>query len=138
MAWKIPEKYRLTSKRFGLRGEPFGAFCVESPDKTRVTKTRLMIIASCGDKEMGIDWEHVSVRAEKQINNRVIQMLPTWTEMCFVKSLFWDDEDVVMQLHPRKSEYVNNHQFVLHLWRCLTQEIPTPPSILVGIKGLEF
>lgn len=137
MAWKIPEKYRIPSKRFGLEGDLFGAFGVDSPDKSRVTKTRLVIIASCGDEYFGIDWEHVSVRAEKIINNRIIQMIPTWVEMCFIKSLFWDDEDVVMQLHPKKSEYVNNHPCVLHLWRPTKTEIPTPPSILVGVKGLE-
>lgn len=136
MAWKIPEKYRIESEQFGLKGEPFGAFQIESPDKSRVTKTNLVIIATPGDESVGIDWEHVSVRAEKTINSRIVQMLPTWTEMCFVKALFWDDEDVVMQLHPKKSEYVNNHNFVLHLWKPTKSEIPTPPSILVGFKNL--
>jgi hypothetical protein len=37
--------------------------------------------------------------------------------MCFVKGLFWDDEDVAIQFHPAKSEYVNFHPFALHLWR---------------------
>jgi hypothetical protein len=34
--------------------------------------------------------------------------------MCYVKRLFWDADDVVMQLHPRESEYVNAHPHVLH------------------------
>jgi len=54
--------------------------------------------------------------------------------MAYVKDLCWDDEDVVMQLHPRKSEYVNNHPHVLHLWRPRHEMIPTPPSILVGVR----
>lgn len=132
MAWKIPEKFRLKSQ-FGLRGESYGAFQVPSPDKSRVTKTELLIIASDGMN--GVDWEHVSVRACKNINGKWKDYLPTWEEMCFVKSLFWDDENVVMQLHPKKSEYVNNHPFVLHLWKPKSKEIPTPPSILVGLKS---
>jgi hypothetical protein len=53
--------------------------------------------------------------------------------MCFVKDLFWDDEDCVMQLHPKKSEYVNNSPFCLHLWRPINAIIPTPPHEMVGI-----
>jgi hypothetical protein len=58
---------------------------------------------------------------------------PTWREMSYVKDLCWDGEDVVMQLHPKRSEYVNNHPHVLHLWRPVDAEIPTPPSIFVGV-----
>ncbi len=70
------------------------------------------------------DWEHVSVSTPKQT--------PSWEAMCFVKDLFWGPEEVVMQLHPRQSEYVNRHKFCLHLWKPLGQTIPTPPQILVG------
>ena len=52
--------------------------------------------------------------------------------MSYVKRLCWDAEDVVVQFHPRESEYVNCHPHVLHLWRPKHVEIPTPPSILVG------
>lgn len=54
-------------------------------------------------------FEHVSV----SLPNRN----PNWDEMCFVKDLFWDDEEIVFQLHPRKSQYVNLHQHCLHLWK---------------------
>lgn len=74
----------------------------------------------------GEGWEHVSV----SLRHRT----PTWDEMCFVKSQFWDDEECVMQLHPRKSEYVNWHPYCLHLWRPLSSAIPEPPSIFVGPK----
>ena len=33
------------------------------------------------------------------------------------KALFWDEDDCVIQYHPPRSEYVNNHQNCLHLWR---------------------
>jgi hypothetical protein len=78
---------------------------------------RLMLICSDGG-----GWEHVSVYAVRGQQSR----LPTWNEMCFVKDVCWDDDDVVMQLHPRRSEYVNHHPHVLHLWRPRARKIPCP------------
>ena len=72
----------------------------------------------------GMEWEHVSVSLSKRV--------PTWEEMCYIKKIFWDEEDYVIQYHPPKSEYVNCHPFVLHLWRPIGTEIPRPPSVLVG------
>lgn len=51
--------------------------------------------------------------------------------MCYIKSLFWDDEEVVIQYHPKKSEYVNLHPYCLHLWKPIGIEIPTPPKEMV-------
>lgn len=79
-------------------------------------------------------WEHVSVTIKT--DKRSVQRCPTWEEMCFVKSLFWDDEEPVMQLHPPKSQWVNNHPHCLHLWKSLEVPIPLPPMIMVGIKPL--
>jgi hypothetical protein len=53
---------------------------------------------------------------------------------CFVKNLFWEEEEVVMQLHPATSQYVNYHPNCLHLWRPMHMSILHPPSILVGPK----
>ena len=72
----------------------------------------------------GQGWEHVSV----SLSHRT----PNWREMCFIKVLFWDKEDVVIQYHPKKSEYVNRHEHCLHLWRPVEVEVPTPPKELVG------
>jgi len=82
----------------------------------------LTIMFSNGD-----GWEHVSVSTRGRC--------PNWDEMVFVKNLFWDPDDVVMQLHPAASEYVNCHPFCLHLWRPTTPgvSIPTPPRLLVGV-----
>ena len=73
-------------------------------------------------------WEHASVHAFKGEKQRT----PKWLEMCYVKNLFWDSEDVVMQLHPRASQYVNCHPHTLHLWRPIDAVIPEPPAIFVG------
>jgi len=72
----------------------------------------------------GQGWEHVSVSLSYRT--------PNWREMCFIKDLFWDEEDVVMQYHPKKSASVNRHENCLHLWRPVGQEIPTPPKELGG------
>lgn len=83
----------------------------------------LRVIASDGES-----WEHVSVsRADR---------CPTWDEMSAIKDLFWDPEDCVMQLHPPKSDWVNNHPFCLHLWRPAGVEIPRPPAMMVGVASL--
>lgn len=79
----------------------------------------------------GMGWEHVSVSVTESGKRQ--HRCPTWAEMCWVKSQFWDEEDCVIQYHPAKSEYVNMHPFVLHLWRPIGQEIPIPDKIMVGI-----
>jgi hypothetical protein len=79
----------------------------------------LQVIASDGQ-----GWKHVSVSLPHRC--------PHWREMCFSKDLFWDEEDVGIQSHPAKSEYVNLHDTCLHLWRPVGVEIPTPPKEWVG------
>jgi hypothetical protein len=105
------------------RGDDYGAFLFPGP-----CNQNLKVIASPGDAHEGIAWEHVSV----SLRNRC----PNWEEMCFVKALFWEDDTAVMQLHPPKSEWINNHLYCLHLWRPLDAEIPLPPGIAVGYKEL--
>jgi len=104
-------------------GDDFGAFSVLGP-----CGELLMIIASPGDVNEAIPWDHVSVSTYHRC--------PFWKEMCFVKDLFWEEEETVMQIHPPKSTWVNNHKFCLHLWRPLDGTIPLPPSIAVGLKEL--
>lgn len=128
MAFHVPELARdTTHPHLGTTSADGnnGAFLIESPEPG----WRLALICSDG-ADVQPRWEHVSIHAYRGSNRQ--QRTPTWKEMAYVKDLCWDDEDVVMQLHPKKSEYVNNHPHVLHLWRPLDAEIPTPPSIYVG------
>jgi hypothetical protein len=102
-----------------------------------IPNRNIAVIASDGKdwKVAGLDgepWEHVSVHCFQGRR----QFTPTWTEMCAVKDMFWDAEDVVIQFHPRKSDYVNNHANTLHLWRPTQSVLPTPPAITVGHKNL--
>lgn len=74
-------------------------------------------------------WEHVSVH--RLFDGK--PYTPTWDDMCFIKKMFWDDEDLAVQYHPPKSEHVNQFPWALHLWRHVSIEMPRPPKILVGI-----
>lgn len=69
-------------------------------------------------------WEHVSI----SVKNRC----PNWKEMSFVKCLFWDENETVVQFHPPKKDYINAHPFVLHLWKPTNEKIPMPPKWMVG------
>lgn len=111
-------------KRFGVYDNaqgPEGAFIIPFDGATR-----LCVIASTGG-----DWEHVSVSPLRK------QRTPTWEEMAFVKDIFWSEEETVIQIHPPKAIYVNNHSFVLHLWRPTGATIPLPPPVMVGILGMK-
>jgi hypothetical protein len=85
-------------------------------------------IISVDGKETG--WEQVSVSTERRRS-------PNWLEMCFVKDLFWDEEECVVQFHPPLSQYVKNNRYCLHLWKPRHAAIPQPPSALIGIVGLD-
>ncbi len=71
----------------------------------------------------GGGWEHVSVSFSTRC--------PTWEEMCKVKDMFWNEDECVVEYHPPKSEYVNNHPYCLHLWRKYGQNFETPPKYYV-------
>lgn len=67
----------------------------------------------------GGGWDHVSISVHGRI--------PTWAEMCFIKEQFFEDDEVAMQLHPAKKNYINFHPNTLHLWRPHADVIPLPP-----------
>ena len=78
----------------------------------------------------GGGWDHVSVMPYKK------RITPSWDDMCILKGIFFDEDEVVVQFHPAKREYVNNAENCLHLWR-YQGEMPTPPSWMVGVKDGE-
>lgn len=88
-----------------------------------------MIIASTGNEI--VPWEHASVRIGEKHNRKLKERIPTWEEMCLVKEIFWTEEECVIQFHPKAADYVNCHPCVLHLWRPINGEFPTPPKIAV-------
>jgi hypothetical protein len=112
------EKYRVKDGPFTSKESdgPNGHFIIPSK------YSRLFVIASNGG-----GWEHVSAHAMKDGKQRI----PTWDDMCLLKSLFWEKDEVVIQYHPPEKQYINVHKYVLHLWKPIGIVIPTPPLIMV-------
>lgn len=75
-----------------------------------------------------LGWEHVSVTVLGQ------KRTPTWEEMNFVKEMFWNPSETVIQLHPPRDQWVNQHDYCLHLWKPVGVEIPLPPTYMVGTE----
>lgn len=122
-------------KRQGEKNSPNGGYFIPHI----YTKNYLFhVIFSEGE-----GWEHLSVtlvQVKTQASKKVlkpVERCPTWPEMVFLKDLFWNPTECVVQYHPPMSAYVNNHPFCLHLWKPSpgSPEIPTPPDILVGLKS---
>jgi hypothetical protein len=125
LTFRVPEKFRLrtgpyaTSEADGNNG----VFWVLLP-----RSQKLKVLASDGGMPGERAWEHVSVSRKDRC--------PTWEEMCIVKSLFWDDDDCVVQYHPPRADWISNHTYCLHMWRPVGIELPRPPSMMVGIADL--
>jgi hypothetical protein len=112
---KTPDQFRLRTGSFGTSKEEHGNngfFYV------KFKGIEYKVLASDGG-----GWEHVSVSGKF--------IAPDWETMCHMKSLFWDDDEVVMQLHPAKKDWVNMHENCLHLWKPIGITIPTPPKEFV-------
>lgn len=83
----------------------------------------IIVIASIDN-----EWEHVSV----SLNNRCA----TWKEMCFVKDMFWEDEECVIQFHPPKSKYVNIDPYCLHMWKPVGRDLYSELEVPRGVKKI--
>jgi hypothetical protein len=136
MTMHVPNAYRVRAGRFGSDDSEGnnGKFFV--PNKLAMREKinpPLCCVASDGNEvgapDIAQGWQHVSVSLPHRC--------PTWAEMDYVKGLFWDDTDAVMQLHPPRESWVNNHPTCLHLWRPVHVQIPLPDALLVGIPGLK-
>jgi hypothetical protein len=95
-----------------------GVFSI--PSKLLLNGKKLFFTVLCSDQ---LGWDHVSVSLPHRT--------PTWEEMCLIKDLFFDDEETAIQYHPKKSDYVNNHTYCLHLWRNQEEEPTMPPTAFV-------
>jgi hypothetical protein len=115
-AWSdIARNSRVVLLRAGRDGR---AFTVRPPN----ARGLLCCVASWGD-----NWDHVSVHVEEIGLSRT----PTWDEMDFIHSLVARKGETWMQLHVPKSDHVNLHPNVLHLWRPHDQDVPRPPDWMV-------
>lgn len=121
----VPEQHRTAHPLVGRsdrRDGNNGAF------QFRIRGARKCVTVFCVASD-GAGWEHVSV----SIRNG--KRCPTWEEMCAVRNHFWDPEDTVLQFHPPKRAYVNQHNWCLHLWRPANINIRCPPPLLVGVTA---
>jgi hypothetical protein len=121
----LPDKLEAGRMRTGLRASKpewgaYGDFAIQGP-----CGAALVITASGADADdhLAEGWEHVSVSCKNRC--------PNWTEMSFVKDLFWEPEECVVQFHVPASQHINIHPHVLHLWHSKTQPFPMPPPALV-------
>ena len=103
----------LKIDRYRVREGDMGS-CREDGNNGAFLVGHLLVIASDG-----LGWDHVSVSCKGRC--------PTWDEMCGLKDLFFRDDEVVVQFHPAKKNYVNETENCLHLWRQQNVEIPMPP-----------
>ena len=115
------EKFRIRSGSYATStGDDYGAFIVPGP-----FNCDLRVIASPGDANENIPWEHVSV----SLPNRC----PNWPEMEHVKRSFFLPQETAMQLHVPVSEHLSLHPHCLHIWRPNDgRAIPMPPASFVA------
>jgi hypothetical protein len=122
--WKFLNEHRVTAERPGDAPEPYWT--------TPEDGWNGMFIFFCHNQRVrcvssdGMLWKHVSVSI---IGDK---RTPKWEMMCAIKSLFWDDEDVVVQYHPAKSKNISLHPGCLHLWQPLNEKLPLPDPRMVG------
>jgi hypothetical protein len=148
----VPEKYRVRENSLYATDPSFGNNGFFVIPHHRIQDYQYNCIASDGE-----GWQHVSItlskitrkpgkvirdargNKSKQIilESGPVERCATWEEMCYIKSIFWADEDCVIQFHPAKADHVNMHQFCLHLWRPTEQTFPTPDPLMVGYKQTE-
>ena len=109
------DRFRQThveEKAYGTRGnDGNGVFLVPSP----VDGQPMTIIASNGG-----GWDHVSISRQSRT--------PSWTEIEHVFRLFFQNDEIAMQLHLPRADHIDRHPFCLHLWRPQASEIALPPK----------
>lgn len=132
MAFKVLSKMRPNAhtfiEKFRVRKGPLASTPEHKNNGCfRISHKGMKFLVVVSD---GGGWDHVSV----SLSNRC----PTWYEMCGFKEVFFEDEETVVQFHPKESEYVNCSKNCLHLWRKQDSEFELPPSIFVGPKMIEL
>lgn len=72
----------------------------------------------------GAGWDHVSVS--------VAGRCPTWDEMHWIRKLFFEPNETVIQIDPPEHDYVSFHRHTLHMWRNQRQVIDLPPKWMIA------
>lgn len=120
---QLPSAHKMKRPTQGRNESAYGNDDYNGLNLFQRDKTVLRVI--CSNTH---GWEHVSVSTARRC--------PTWDEMCYIKHKYWPNDALVVQFHPPAAQYVNNHEFCLHLWRFIPYhtpgvEMPLPPQELV-------
>lgn len=88
----------------------------------------------------GTDWESCGYPPPvfEHVSVSLADRCPTWEEMAWVKSLWWRDDETVIQYHVPVSEHINCHPYCLHLWKPVGVTLPMPPGDTVAPKGVRL
>lgn len=91
----------------------------------------LKVIISYADHSDGKRWVHLSVSArdlQDVLGNHSnpVGRVPTWDELVEVKEAFLGADSKAVMVLPPRSEWVNIHPFVHHMWMCVESENPLP------------
>ena len=107
---RVLKGYMASKPEWGCNG----AFTLRSP----VDHKPLMVVASDGG-----GWDHVSVSRKDRC--------PTWQEMEYVRDLFFQPDETVVQFSPPRDERINVHENCLHMWRNQAEAVALPLSWMV-------
>ena len=111
---------------YRVREGPFATVTADGNNGHFEITTRAGVL--CCIASDGGGWDHVSVHVRRADGSCRV---PSWAEMVFVKELFWESDEWVVQYHPAAAEYINVHAHVLHLWKPQAVDLPTPPGYMV-------
>lgn len=119
--WEQIARFRVTSGPYGTTDANGNEGLYRVPLATGEVMT--VFVSDGRDwREAGLPgepWEHVSV----SLGTRC----PTWEELEYVRQIFWEADETVVQLHVPRRRHVNTHPYCLHLWRPTKTPIPLPP-----------
>jgi hypothetical protein len=117
--FKVPEKYRVIDgdNSTTIHNGNNGLFKLY----LRGNRTNLgsMLYITATEKD---SWECVEVYTPVRY--------PIWEELCLVRNLFWDRNDLVIQYYPREKDCSNFKKYSVCLWRPTNQLIPNPQGAL--------
>ncbi|MGB7709262.1 MAG: hypothetical protein WBL95_06935 [Microcoleus sp.] len=107
--WKPPQTQDLPVN-WSIKKLGFGGGWYKSRDG-------LAVIISCSIEQDGKTWIHLSVSRKKSI--------PTWADLVKVKEIFLGTDALAIQVLVPRDEWINEHEFCLHLYQCLDDR-PVP------------
>jgi hypothetical protein len=91
----------------------------------------LTLIWSVAVEADGLLWQHMSMSHRDRT--------PTWAELIEAKEWLMGSETYAYQVAPPRAVYVNEHPYVLHLFRCLDgdgRRLPEFSGVVAGKRSL--